>query len=40
MKEYGKIALVALVVVIVWDKFLKDMVFKKGTSMTATTATK
>lgn len=28
MKEYGKIALVALVVVIVWDKFLKDMVFK------------
>jgi hypothetical protein len=32
MKEYGKIALVALVVVIVWDKFLKDKVMKPVTA--------
>lgn len=36
MKEYGKIALVALVVVIIYDQFLKSKIFTK----TAAAATK
>lgn len=29
MKEYGKIAIVALVVCFLWDKYIKAMVSKK-----------